>query len=153
MKFFFISFLFFALDTVSKYIVNLKLSIGDKIEITSFFNIVNYKNTGFIFGIFSQIPYMLYLIINIFLFIIVLYILLKLYFENSRLLLPLSLITGGGIGNLIERFFYHGVTDFIDIYYKFYHWPAFNFADLFISSGIIIFILLNVMENRNCSQA
>ena len=153
MKFFFISFLFFALDTVSKYIVNLKLSIGDKIEITSFFNIVNYKNTGFIFGIFSEIPYMLYLIINIFLFIIVLYILLKLYFENSRLLLPLSLITGGGIGNLIERFFYHGVTDFIDIYYKFYHWPAFNFADLFISSGIIIFILLNVTENRNCSQA
>ena len=153
MKFFFISFLFFALDTVSKYIVNLKLSIGDKIEITSFFNIVNYKNTGFIFGIFSQIPYMLYLIINIFLFIIVLYILLKLYFENSRLLLPLSLITGGGIGNLIERFFYHGVTDFIDIYYKSYHWPAFNFADLFISSGIIIFILLNVTENRNCSQA
>ena len=68
-------------------------------------------------------------------------------------LLPLSLITGGGIGNLIERFFYHGVTDFIDIYYKFYHWPAFNFADLFISSGIIIFILLNVTENRNCSQA
>ena len=153
MKFFFISFLFFALDTVSKYIVNLKLSIGDKIEITSFFNIVNYKNTGFIFGIFSQIPYMLYLIINIFLFIIVLYIILKLYFENSRLLIPLSLITGGGIGNLIERFFYHGVTDFIDIYYKSYHWPAFNFADLFISSGIIIFILLNVTENRNCSQA
>ena len=153
MKFFFLSFLFFALDKVSKYIINLKLLIGDKIEITSFFNIVNYKNTGFIFGIFSEIPYMLYLIINIFLFIIVMYILLKLYFENSRLLLPLSLISGGGIGNLIERFFYHGVTDFIDIYYKSYHWPAFNFADLFISSGIIIFVLLNITENRNCSQA
>ena len=153
MKFFFISFLFFTLDTVSKYIVNLKLMVGDIVEITTFFNLVNYKNTGFIFGIFSEIPYMLYLILNIFLFIIVLYIILKLYFENSRLLIPLSLITGGGIGNLIERFFYHGVTDFIDIYYKFYHWPAFNFADLFISSGIIIFILLNVTENRNCSQA
>ena len=153
MKFFFISFLFFTLDTVSKYIVNLKLMVGDIVEITTFFNLVNYKNTGFIFGIFSEIPYMLYLILNIFLFIIVLYIILKLYFENSRLLIPLSLITGGGIGNLIERFFYHGVTDFIDIYYKSYHWPAFNFADLFISSGIIIFILLNVTENRNCSQA
>ena len=153
MKFFFISFLFFTLDTVSKYIVNLKLMVGDIVEITTFLNLVNYKNTGFIFGIFSEIPYMLYLILNIFLFIIVLYIILKLYFENSRLLIPLSLITGGGIGNLIERFFYHGVTDFIDIYYKSYHWPAFNFADLFISSGIIIFILLNVAENRNCSQA
>ena len=153
MKFFFISFLFFTLDTVSKYIVNLKLMVGDIVEITTFFNLVNYKNTGFIFGIFSEIPYMLYLILNIFLFIIVLYIILKLYFENSRLLIPLSLITGGGIGNLVERFFYHGVTDFIDIYYKSYHWPAFNFADLFISSGIIIFILLNVTENRNCSQA
>tara|TARA_B100000945_G_scaffold184132_1_gene147655 strand:+ start:3713 stop:4174 length:462 start_codon:yes stop_codon:yes gene_type:complete len=153
MKFFFISFLFFTLDTVSKYIVNLKLMVGDIVEITTFLNLVNYKNTGFIFGIFSEIPYMLYLILNIFLFIIVLYIILKLYFENSRLLIPLSLITGGGIGNLIERFFYHGVTDFIDIYYKSYHWPAFNFADLFISSGIIIFILLNVTENRNCSQA
>ena len=153
MKFFFISFLFFTLDTVSKYIVNLKLMVGDIVEITTFLNLVNYKNTGFIFGIFSEIPYTLYLILNIFLFIIVLYIILKLYFENSRLLIPLSLITGGGIGNLIERFFYHGVTDFIDIYYKSYHWPAFNFADLFISSGIIIFILLNVTENRNCSQA
>ena len=153
MKFFFISFLFFTLDTVSKYIVNLKLMVGDIVEITTFLNLVNYKNTGFIFGIFSEIPYMLYLILNIFLFIIVLYIILKLYFENSRLLIPLSLITGGGIGNLIERFFYHGVTDFLVIYYKSYHWPAFNFADLFISSGIIIFILLNVTENRNCSQA
>ena len=95
------------------YIIDLKLSIGDKIEITPFFNIVNYKNTGFIFGIFSEIPYMLYVVINIFLLIIVLYILIKLFFENDRLLIPLSLIAGGGIGNVFERFLYHGVTDFI----------------------------------------
>ena len=152
MKFFVISFLFFALDWVSKYIIGLKLSIGDKIEITTFFNIVNYKNSGFIFGIFSEIPYMLYAVINIFLLIIVLYILIKLFVENDRLLIPLSLIAGGGIGNVFERFLYHGVTDFIDLYYKSYHWPAFNFADLFISSGIIIFILFNLKENSNCSQ-
>ena len=115
MKFFVISFLFFALDWVSKYIIDLKLSIGDKIEITPFFNIVNYKNTGFIFGIFSEIPYMLYVVINIFLLIIVLYILIKLFLENDRLLIPLSLIAGGGIGNVFERFLYHGVTDFIDL--------------------------------------
>ena len=107
----------------------------------------------YVFGIFSEIPYMLYVVINIFLLIIVLYILIKLFFENDRLLIPLSLIAGGGIGNVFERFLYHGVTDFIDLYYKSYHWPAFNFADLFISSGIIIFILFNLKENSNCSQA
>ena len=52
--------------------------------------------------------------------------------------MPLKLIA---IGNSFDRFFLNGVVDFIDIYYKDFHWPAFNFADLFISLGIILFLL------------
>ncbi len=52
-------------------------------------------------------------------------------------LLSLSLILGGAIGNLLDRAFSGYVIDFIDLYYKHYHWPIFNLADSAICLGAI----------------
>jgi len=153
MKFYFYSLIFLLIDQISKYLITLKLKPNQLMEINNYLNIVYFKNTGFIFGFFSDIPYLYYLIINLFLFIIIIYLLLKIFYENKAFLFPVSLIIGGGISNLFDRIFKNGVIDFIDFYYKELHWPAFNFADVFITSGIIIFILINIVEKRNCLRA
>ena len=52
----------------------------------------------------------------------------------------LSLILGGAIGNLIDRAFVGFVIDFIDVYYKSYHWPIFNVADSSICIGAFLLL-------------
>lgn len=52
--------------------------------------------------------------------------------------MALSLILGGAVGNLIDRVSRGHVIDFIDVYYKNYHWPIFNIADSAICAGVIL---------------
>ncbi len=62
--------------------------------------------------------------------------------KSMGLLLGISLILGGALGNLLDRFFLGHVVDFIDVYYQNHHWPAFNIADSAICLGAL-FILAN----------
>ena len=52
-----------------------------------------------------------------------------------------SIIIGGAIGNFYDRITFNAVPDFIDLHYKNLHWFTFNLADIFITLGIIAFIL------------
>ena len=52
-----------------------------------------------------------------------------------------SIIVGGALGNFYDRILYKAVPDFIDLHYNNYHWFIFNFADLFITFGIIGYLL------------
>jgi signal peptidase II len=56
------------------------------------------------------------------------------------LCLPLALLIGGAIGNLIDRARLGYVIDFVDVYYGTWHWPAFNVADSGITVGIVMLI-------------
>ncbi len=60
----------------------------------------------------------------------------------------LSLILGGAIGNLIDRLHYGYVIDFIDVFYKSYHWPVFNVADSGICLGAALLIIDKLCETR-----
>ena len=60
-----------------------------------------------------------------------------------------SLIIGGAIGNLIDRFLYQAVLDFIDIHYMNYHWYVFNFADITITVGCLLVIILELFSGKN----
>jgi signal peptidase II len=57
--------------------------------------------------------------------------------------IALGLITGGIIGNLIDRVRVHHVTDFLFFYVGQYHWPAFNVADSAICVGVGFYIILS----------
>ena len=61
--------------------------------------------------------------------------------DEWRTGLSLSLIIGGAVGNLIDRVRLGYVVDFVDVYYKNHHWPAFNVADSAISLGIALMLL------------
>ena len=55
--------------------------------------------------------------------------------------LALGLIFGGAVGNLIDRGRFGAVVDFLDFYWRQYHWPAFNVADSSISVGVALLAL------------
>tara|TARA_B100001989_G_C24303565_1_gene346952 strand:- start:102 stop:353 length:252 start_codon:yes stop_codon:yes gene_type:complete len=52
-----------------------------------------------------------------------------------------SIIIGGALGNFYDRVIFAAVPDFIDLHYSNFHWFTFNVADIFITFGIILFIL------------
>jgi hypothetical protein len=62
--------------------------------------------------------------------------------------LGLLMIFGGALGNLFDRLFYKAVPDFIDFHVEEFHWFVFNVADIFITIGVIIMILFEVIFNN-----
>ena len=119
--------------------------------IGEYLRITYVENPGLAFGI-SVGDF--YLIITLITLIITLFVLVNLYYENiSALIISLSFILGGAIGNTIDRFLvifqfdYNGVVDFIDIGYSGFRWYIFNFADIYITIGIIIYIFYSYFNN------
>lgn len=52
--------------------------------------------------------------------------------------LGIGLVFGGAVGNLIDRARFGAVVDFVDVYWRTYHWPAFNAADVAMTVGLIV---------------
>ena len=71
---------------------------------------------------------------------VVLWMLYRLLPGQKVELVALSLILGGALGNVFDRVRLGEVVDFIDVYYRSYHWPAFNVADSAISIGVILLL-------------
>jgi len=65
-----------------------------------------------------------------------------------RTALPLALIVGGALGNLIDRLHAAQVTDFIDVYYRHWHYPVFNLADCGITVGAVMLVLLGLSGGK-----
>ena len=61
--------------------------------------------------------------------------------ENRKLQWGLMLVLGGAVGNLFDRVQYGYVIDFIEAYFRGYHWPTFNAADACITVGIGLLML------------
>lgn len=60
--------------------------------------------------------------------------------EDWRTAAPLALIIGGAIGNVTDRLRFGHVVDFIDVYFRQWHWPAFNIADsaICVGAGLLV---------------
>ena len=127
------------IDQVTKILVYIeKERIGTAIPILNFFNIVYVENRGISFGIFSSYDASFYL--GILSFLICFYIIFIINMTQEIWeIIGLSLILGGALGNGIDRVINNYVIDFFDFHLNNFHWPAFNFADSFITVGGIIF--------------
>lgn len=65
-----------------------------------------------------------------------------------RTALPLALIVGGALGNLIDRLHAAQVTDFIQVYYRDWHYPVFNVADCGITVGAVMLIVFGMFTGK-----
>lgn len=68
--------------------------------------------------------------------------------RDWRTALPLSLVIGGALGNLIDRLYAAQVIDFIQVYYHDWYYPTFNVADCGITVGALLLILFSVIRHR-----
>ena len=118
------------------------------IKINQFLNLTPVWNKGISFGMFSSIED-----INLFMIIItitiVLFLVLWFFKTNSSFQrLAFILIISGALGNLLDRFKYQAVVDFVDIHVYELHWPAFNLADSLITIGALIY-LIGIFSSEN----
>jgi signal peptidase II len=119
--------------------VGLVLEQGS-VAITPFFSIVLAFNTGVTFGFLADGRWVGAPLIGLALVIIA--YLSWLWWRCSRLIdgMILMSVIGGAFGNIIDRLRFGAVVDFLDVYYRHYHWPAFNLADSAIVVGIALYI-------------
>ena len=149
-KVIFLIFLVFA-DQLSKYFVVKNLSIGESFNIFSFLDLYLIFNTGIAFSFFDDGGvYGRWVLVTLVLLVCV-YLTYILFTEKLRKYesVALLMILSGGIGNLIDRTLSGHVIDFIHFYYLNYSFYIFNFADTFITIGVIIYILDLLMVKLN----
>ena len=126
------------LDQLVKYLVQANMELNHTIPIiTDFFHITYIHNTGAAFSILAGRTEILILIPTIVTLLLLAYILRRKRQDHWVLLLSLSLIVAGGIGNLIDRLSYGYVVDFLD----FRRFPIFNVADIAVSCGCGLLLL------------
>ena len=115
-----------------------------------FLNIVFVRNTGVSFGMFSEWGILGRYFFSIFSIVIgSLLILLSIFSDTKLFRISLGLISSGALGNAIDRVYFGGVIDFIDFFIYNFHWPAFNFADIFITLGVILLLFDNIFYKKN----
>ena len=60
----------------------------------------------------------------------------------------LALVVGGALGNIIDRLRQGAVTDFLDLYWRDWHWPTFNGADIAITLGALCILAASLPSHR-----
>jgi signal peptidase II len=127
-----------AADQGVKAIVRTTIERGDEVHLFLGIQLVNVRNRGIAFGMFSGGGVLLVL------FSLAALAALLVFFARHRdrplVWVPTGLLIGGATGNLIDRAREGAVTDFLDLP----RWPAFNVADVAITFGVLT--LLYVLE-------
>lgn len=93
-------------------------------------------NTGGVFGIMPGNPFVFHVITGVALLLLFIYFLRSK--EGELFNASMALVLGGALGNFTDRFFRHGVVDFIDMGIGIHRWPTYNVADIFILFGAVL---------------
>ncbi len=142
----FISIAFLALlaDQVTKWIVVRTMYLHESIPmVPGVFSITRVHNSGIAFGLFPGMPD-LFMVITFVSMLIVVYFYLTVEPRSGWLTVGCSLILGGAMGNLLDRFRYEYVVDFL----HFSFWPAFNVADSCVSTGVVLLLISFFREKK-----
>jgi signal peptidase II len=138
------------LDQATKYAIQVLLPLRASIEVTPFFNLVHVLNPGAAFSFLADAGgWQRYLFIGLGLAVSV-FLAFALWrgvrgqFETAAYI---GLI-GGALGNVIDRLRIGAVVDYLDFHWLGWHWPAFNFADVFVVVGAALLLLASMVERK-----
>lgn len=124
-------------DQVTKLVIQGSLHLLEVRPVTTFFNIVYYRNTGSAFGMFKHLGNTFFIIVSCMAIIVVVILL----FRDQDNRLGLSFILGGAAGNLTDRIVHSYVIDFLEVHAGKHYWPAFNIADSALTIGMGLLLL------------
>lgn len=139
------------LDQGTKLLVHRTMPLYQSIPvIDGFFSLTHVRNRGAAFSILSQTPWRLPFFLAVTLVALVTVGVMLKRVDSTRTLeiTGLSLILSGALGNLIDRLRLGEVIDFLDIFWRGHHWPAFNVADSAICIGVGILIYDTLRRER-----
>ncbi|MDH3902427.1 MAG: signal peptidase II [Xanthomonadales bacterium] len=139
-----VSLLIVVLDLWTKNIATQSLTLYRPIELTSWLNMTLAHNYGAAFSflsdaggwqrwLFTGLASVVTVVLVVWLF--------RLQPREKMTAAALGLIIGGAVGNLVDRINHGYVVDFIDVYYRDWHWPAFNVADSAITCGVVLLLI------------
>tara|TARA_B100000886_G_scaffold14229_1_gene9193 strand:+ start:585 stop:1088 length:504 start_codon:yes stop_codon:yes gene_type:complete len=147
---FFLILSIFCLDRFSKiYVISFnEKNYGSDLYNSKFLNINLIWNEGIAFGLFSFSDKFFYHILTFLIGLVILIILIMLKKSEGLKKYSLLMILGGALGNFYDRIFFEAVPDFIDFHVENFHWFIFNVSDIFISLGVILMIILEIISNK-----
>ncbi len=133
------------LDQASKWAILLWVMDPPRtIPVTPFFNLALAFNTGAAFSFLADAGgWQNYFFIAIALGVSIAIVVMtyRLRAEEIQVAVGLALVLGGALGNVIDRIRFGHVVDFLDVYYRSWHWPTFNVADSAITVGAVLLVL------------
>ena len=140
----------FSLDRISKLYVIFQneKNLSSSLFTSKFFNLNLIWTDGIAFGLFSFDEKVYYNILTVLILIITLVIFWMITKTKGLERFTFLLIFGGSLGNIFDRIFYSSVPDFIDFHFNNFHWFIFNVADIFITMGVIILIMLEIFKKK-----
>ena len=146
----FIIIIIFSLDRVSKFyvILNSESNLSPSLFTSKFLNINLIWNDGIAFGLFSFDQSLYYNLLTLVIILITLIISWLMLRAKGLEKISFLMIIGGSLGNLFDRINYSSVPDFIDFHINNFHWFIFNVADIFISLGVLLLIILEVFKKK-----
>jgi signal peptidase II len=126
-----------ALDQATKHTIGTSIQPGQvKTLVPGVLHLVYVRNTGVAFGVLGGGGALVYVLEGVALAALIAYLAARP--ARPWLWLPTGMLLGGAIGNLVDRITLGSVIDFI----KLPDWPAFNVADMSITFGVIILVLV-----------
>ena len=140
------------LDLWSKRAVFNWLRPGESVSvIDGFLQLVRAENPGAAFGIAAG-QYHLLVAVSVIALVVIFAVFLFSGTRRKLVHIALALFAAGVCGNLYDRIFNNGlVRDFIDVYYRQYHWPAFNVADSMLCVGVGLMIISSFRAPKSSS--
>jgi len=141
------------LDQITKAAIVARFFIHESYTIVAgFLNLVYVMNPGAAFGFLANASatfrYFFFTGITIAVILLIIYYVMKSKPQNMLMVISLTLIFAGAVGNLIDRIRFGAVVDFLDVYIGTAHWPAFNVADSAISVGAVLMIWGMIMKRE-----
>lgn len=149
-----IIFLSVVTDQIIKYFINLKIDMYKVVEVIKFgdtkiFSLTHVRNSGAAWSIMSGKTWFL-IVLPI---VVCLFAVVYLYLNRNKSkaeLIAVSLFVGGGIGNLIDRIRIKEVIDYIR--FEPVNFPIFNFADICVVVGAVLFVFSIFREDSKKSE-
>ena len=135
------------LDQLTKGFVTANAArLAEGISVFSGFNLIFLRNYGISFGLFNQVPSWVLSVVALAISIWIASMMWRA--KQTWEAVGCGLIIGGALGNVVDRMRLGAVTDFLDFYVGKYHWPAFNFADIAVVTGLALLVLSPIISRR-----
>lgn len=144
--------IFTLLDQLSKKQIVDYLKLGEKIEIIKgFFNITHVRNYGAGFSILQNARLFLSLV-SIIAIVVLVYLLVTTKKKDTLTSMSYLMVISGALGNLLDRLRQGYVVDFLD--FKIFGWdyPVFNVADIFITIGCFLLIIISLKGEKDAKN-